>query len=109
MNETGSFGNSIGGAGALKAAMQRRGIDSSILDQVSPASAGPQSPVSPAIPQDAPNVAPSIDQTLQPPQQTASKQPARSAEMDIALKALSGVVKTESKIAEASLGLNNLI
>ena len=48
---TGQFGISLGGVQAVKQAMQRRGMDVSILDQVSPAAPGPPSPVAPAVPQ----------------------------------------------------------
>ena len=104
--QTGSFGQATGGTDALKAAMARRGIDASILDQTSAGSAQGASEVAPAVPTGAPNIDSSIPQTLQPtaPAQTATEA-FRSAEMDIALKALAGVVKTESKIAESVLGL----
>ena len=47
---TPSFGSGsqlLGGTDALKAAMQSRGIDTSILDQVSSSSAVPQTPPAP--------------------------------------------------------------
>lgn len=96
--QTGSFGAGLGGIQALKQAMQRRGIDSSILDQVS-ASA-------PSGPSAVPGIAPTNDigipqtpaQSIQP-----AKVPARSGEMEIAIQALAGVVKTENKIAESTL------
>lgn len=95
---TGSFGADLGGIQALKESMKRRGIDSSILDQVS-ASA-------PSGPSESPGIAPTNDiglpQTPTPsPQPTVT--PTRSGEMDIALKALAGTVKTENKIAESTL------
>jgi len=103
---TGSFGAATGGTDALKAAMSRRGLNVSALDQTSAGSAQGISNVAPAVPQGAPNMGISPEQALQPAigPQTA-EQSTRSAEMDIALKALAGVVKTESKIAETVLGL----
>ena len=101
---TGSFGAAIGGADALKASMGRRGIDTSLLDNISPASPTGPSEVPSALPTDAgvppqvaggPPVAPAGEVTAPP----------RSGEMEIALKALAGTVKTENKIAEAILGL----
>lgn len=104
---TGSFGVGLGGVQALKQAMQRRGIDASVLDQVSPAAPGEQSPVPTPVPQTNPQVG-SVPQAVptaptgpggQPPPQS------RTGEMDIALKALAGTVKTENKIAESQLKL----
>jgi len=94
--QTGSFGAGLGGVQALKSAMQRRGIDSSILDQVSGAA--------PSGPSPAPGIAPTNDIGL-PQTQLAqpAKVPARSGEMEIAIQALAGVVKTENKIAESTL------
>ncbi len=105
--QSGSFGAATGGTDALKAAMARRGMDASMLDQTSAGSAQGMSEVAPPLPEDPANLAPSMDQTLQAPQPTSqtADQMSRSAEMDIALKALAGVVKTESKIAETVLGL----
>lgn len=102
VQNSGSFGSVLGGGEFLKAAMQRRGIDTGVLDQMSPAVGG--SPVSPDVPQGAPNIGPSPSQVMT--DQTPQAQPgasSRSAEMDIALKALAGTVKTENKIAEATL------
>ena len=102
-NNTGSFASAIGGAGALKAAMDRRGIDSSILDQVSPAGGG--SPVAPPLPAGTPQIAPTGSPS---PEAVAGsvdplKPVVRSGEMEIALKALAGTVDTENKIAKATL------
>ena len=99
----GSFGVATGGQEALKNAMQKRGLDISVLDQVSAGAPGVQPPIPGTIPEGTPNLAPSIDQTLQAPQEAPAQ--TRSAEMDIALKALKGTVDTENKIAKASLGL----
>ena len=100
----GQFGQAVGGMDALKAAMQRRGIDSSILDQVSPAGGG--SPVSPNVPMETPNVTPRGASVAPPVEQ--AKKPFRSGEMEIALKALENTVRTENKIAESSLRLSTL-
>ena|SRR3990167_7495544 len=104
---TGSFGAAIGDVGPLKNAMQRRGMDASILDQVSPSAAiGPTSVagnVQGQIPMG--GEAGATPGTLS--QGTAEQvvSPVRSGEMEIALKALASVAKTESKIAEAAIGL----
>jgi hypothetical protein len=101
--DTGSFGNAIGGASALKQAMQRRGMDASIMDQVSPAGGG--TPVAPPIEKQAPT-GQGMDQTMQPiSPQTQPEATTRSEEMRIALQALSDTVKTENKIAESIVGL----
>ena len=105
IQNTGSFGAAIGGADALKASMARRGIDSSILDQVSPAA--PSGPSQVAPPPPGGSVSPGgaeqavASQAVGLPEGT----PFRSAEMELSLKALKSVVSTESKIAELSLGL----
>jgi len=102
---TGSFGASLGGVDALKAAMQRRGMDAGIIDQMSASAPGGGSPVAAPV-QESSQVAPSINQTLQASPSGAGqpKVPTRSGEMDIALKAMKGVIDTENKIAKASLG-----
>lgn len=99
----GSFGAAIGGGDALKAAMQKRGMDVGALQQMSASAPGGQPPIPTSIDQSAPNVMPSPQQAINPPQEPRA-QP-RSAEMEIALKALKGVVDTENKIAQAALGL----
>lgn len=101
----GSFGAPAGGAEALKNALRRRGIDTSVLNQMSAGAAGGPAPVPGQVPQGAPNVAPSIDQSLQPVSPGETKPQARSAEQEIALKALADTVKTENKIAEALIGM----
>ena len=100
---TGSFGAAIGGADALKASMGRRGIDASLLDQISPAAPTGPSEVAPALPADAGVPSPVTGGAPAVPAGGAT--PTRSGEMEIALKALAGTVKTENKIAEAVLGL----
>src|SRR3990172_12880777 len=100
----GSFGQAIGGIDVLKAAMKRRGIDSSVLDQVSAAVGG--SPISPNVPQGTPNVSIPGTQVATPAPQT--KQSFRSGEMEIALKALENTVRTENKIAESASRLGTI-
>jgi hypothetical protein len=104
-NNTGSFGSAIGGADSLKAAMQRRGMDSSILDQVSPTSPGGASQIAPSLPSSEGDLASSVASNVVAPSGAKPSTPFRSAEMEISLKALKSVVDTESKIAELSLGL----
>lgn len=99
---TGGFGAAIGGVDALKEAMGRRGIDASLLDQISPAAPGPQSPVAPPLPTDAGRVAPAVGGAPVAPT-GVEKIPFRSGEAEIAIKALKSVVDTENKIAEAAL------
>lgn len=109
----GSYGAPIGGSQALQAAMQRRKIGGSVLNAMSPGS-GQQSPVPPEIDQSAPNVTPTPQQALTSPVQEIPQQPQpqgqefRSAENEIALKALASVVKTEGKIAEHALRMQGM-
>lgn len=102
----GSFGAATGGTDALRAAMQRRGLDTSILDQVSATAPSGPSQVAPDITGAMPEVG-SPDQarvaTAARPQEP--KLPFRSAEAEIALKALKSTVDTENKIAEVVMGL----
>lgn len=101
---TGSFGVATGGVEALRAAMQRRGIDTSVLDTISASAPTGPSQVAPAVTQQAPNV---MNQTAAQAVTPAAKAevPFRSGEMEISLRALRDTVKTENKIAEAALGL----
>jgi hypothetical protein len=102
----GQFGQAIGGGDALRASMQRRGIDTSILDTVSPAAPTGPSQVAPALPEGVGGIVPEqqvATQAVGTPQPQGI--PFRSAEMEISLKALKSVANTESKIAELSLGL----
>ncbi|HEC64385.1 MAG TPA: hypothetical protein ENI23_03740 [bacterium] len=101
---TGSFGATIGGADALKASMGRRGIDASLLDQISPAAPTGPSEVAPALPADAGVPSPVTGGAPAAPT-GAEKVPFRSGEAEIAIKALKSVIDTENKIAEAVLGL----
>jgi len=96
-SNTGSFGASIGGADALTQAMQRRGMDVSILEQTSPAAPG-QSQVAPAVQGNSTLTSPS-PQTNTPTGQS----PFRSGEMEIALKALSQTVSTENAVTKSVL------
>ena len=102
---TGSFGAAIGGGDALKAAMQRRGIDASLLDQVSPAAPVGPSEVPPALPADAGIPSQVTGGVAGVPAPAIEKAPFRSGEAEIALKALAGTLRVENKIAEALLGL----
>lgn len=104
---TGSFGAALGGIDALKASMQSRGMDTSALDQMSAAAPGEQ--VSPgSIPA---GVAPDAGfderqlagKAVQAPQQP--KQSFRSAEGEVAAKALAQVISTDNAIAKQSLGM----
>ena len=114
-DNTGSFGSAIGGVDALKAAMQRRGIDTGILDQITPGAPGPASPVAPQVPQTNPQVGniPQGGQTAVLGPETAMgagpNEDFRSAEMAISLKALKGVVDTENAIAKSALKLQGLV
>lgn len=87
----GSFGAATGGSKELLAAMQRRGIDASALQQVSPGSAGGTAPVPPNVEMQAASSA------LPQPEQ-APQQPQEDSELKIALKALGGFVTSEGKM-----------
>ena|SRR3990167_8091635 len=103
-NTMGSFGKGLTGVDALKAAMQRRGMDSSALDQVSGSSPMGESPVAPQLP----TTNPQVGNVPTPPPQGITQpegQQFKSAEMEIALKALKGVVDTENKVALSVLGM----
>ena len=102
---TGSFGANLGGISALKQAMSRRGLDASVLDQVS--AAAPTEQVAPsAVPANAPQIG-SVEgvaaQAAGQPQQ--AEVPFRSGEAQIALEALADTAKTESDIAKNILKL----
>lgn len=96
MNNTGSFGSAIGGADAIKQAMASRGLDTSVLNQQSPASAGfnPQS-VLPTPPQG--NVMPP-----QAPQTTAMGNVPDQGEDQLIIKALIERLKSNSKAKTTS-------
>jgi len=104
---TGQFGIGLGGIQALKAAMQKRGMNASVLDQVSASAPAGPSQVAPPVPQTNPQVGAMPPATPQagPTTQKPTPPAARSEEMSIALQALAGTVKTENKIAESQLKL----
>lgn len=100
---TGSFAAPLGGIEALKASMSQRGMDTSVLDQMSAAAPGQQ--VSPgSVPQTDPKAG--FDQRVAG-QSAQPKQPFRSAESEIATKALKSVIDTDNAIAKQSLAMNN--
>lgn len=102
----GQFGTAIGGADALRAALERRGVSGSVLDAMSPAAGGTEMP--PNLPQDAGGFAspePQMGIDEQAVGQAAQTPQARSFEMQVSLSALKGVVDSERKIAEALSGL----
>lgn len=104
----GQFAQAIGGGDVLRAAMARRGIDTSVLDQVSPAAGGAPSPVAPALPEGVGGVTPEqqvADQAVGgvPAEATPQSAPFRSSEMEISLKALNSVVSTENSIIKQAL------
>ena len=91
MNQTGSFASALGGSGALKEAMARRGIDASILDQQTPASAGGQTTVPMGVPTTNPDVGSMPSSAVTPPKEEDN-------ELKIALKAMSGFIGSEGKL-----------
>ena len=102
----GQFGQATGGQDALRAALQRRGLDESVLNQVSASAPQGPSPTPPAVqgqPQE------SLGLTQQVAAQEAGGQevqvPFRSAEGEIALKALADVAKGENRLAQQALRL----
>jgi hypothetical protein len=103
ITSTGSFATDLGGVQSLKAAMQRRGVDAGILDQVSAASPTGPSEVAPA-PTGAPSISAPQVQTPAVTEKTPQA-PFRSGEAEIALKALAGVAKIEADIAKSTLQL----
>ena len=100
---TGSFGAATGGTDALRAAMERRGMDASILDQVSASS--------PTGPSEVPGQVPDTNVMQQAPameavgQATKPETPFASGEMELSLKALKSVVDTENAVKKATIGL----
>jgi len=91
---TGSFGAAIGGSDALKEAMQSRGMDTSILDQQSPASAGgaPSIPIPPTATNPSVGTPDAATAALTP----TPKEP--DSETLIASKALAGVLKADGEV-----------
>ena len=84
-----SFGAAIGGGGALKEAMTRRGIDASVLDQQSPAAGGSSVPM--GVPTTNPDVGSMPSSAVAPPKEEDN-------ELKIALKAMSGFIGSEGKL-----------
>jgi hypothetical protein len=103
---TGSFAGNLGDVSALKQAMARRGMDASILDQVSASAPTGATAVAPALPEGAGIGIPQQQAPSQVPStQTPDAPPFRSSEMSLALKALDSVVKTENSIIKSALSL----
>lgn len=90
----GSFGAAIGGSPALIEAMKRRGIDTSALQQVSPAAANPN-PTPPPLPSDTASASAAMPQDLS---QTQSQQTQPDSDVTIATKALATMVTNDSKM-----------
>lgn len=89
----GSFGAGVlGDTSALRAAMDAKGIDSSVLEQVSNAAPTGGTNISPPLPQGDPNVG-VPQQAVQPPKEPDS-------DVKIALKALGAFVTSEGKVKE---------
>lgn len=105
MNNSGSFGAPIGqGAGdAIKAAMARRGMDSSVLN------ANTQSPSAVQVPPPAQTSAmPPTAQGTPPPMPPTTSgvgTPPTNSDQQIALNAMAEFIKSQSKINEAQAGL----
>jgi len=99
---TGSFGAAIGGSDALKEAMQSRGMDTSILDQQSPASAGgaPSIPIPPTATNPSVGTPDAATAALTPIQA-----PPPDSEVMIATKALATVVTNDSKMKKDLVSL----
>ena len=87
-NNTWSFGAATGGTDALKASMASRGMDTSILQQVTPGSVAGAAPV-PQTPQTQAN--PNVGVTMPTP-----KEP--DTETLIATKALAGLLKSDGDL-----------
>ena len=103
---TGSFGAATGGTDALRAAMERRGLDASILDQVSASSPTGPSEVPGQVPEANVMQSPSMEAVGQAT--GGQEPPVRSGEMGIALKALAQTVSTENTIAKSALKLQGI-
>ena len=93
-----AFGSPIGGGSALLQSMQRRGMDASILDQQSPASAGGESVVPPAVPITNPSVGAMPQEAVTPPKQDES-------DLRIALTALTKFVGNESNLKKSVMDM----
>ena len=102
VNQGSFMANAGGGQDALKAAMQRRGIDVSVLNQLGGGAVAPQQ-TSPMPETSAANAA--MPQTAGMTAPTA-KEP--DSDMQIALKALAGVVKNEGQLKQGALQLRGM-
>ena len=106
-NPSGSFGAATGGGGsAIAQAMQRRGMDPGILNQVTPSAPtfGERAPL-PIIPQGTPQAIP--PQRIQTPSgqnETAIGLPPSSAEAKVILSALSKRLDTIGELQKSGIG-----
>ena len=92
----GSFGAATGGTDALREAFERRGVDASILDQVTPGAVGGAAPI-PQAPQDINAAQAAIPQGV--PQEVPTETPlaevqSTDPELNLAIEALGGFVKS---------------
>ena len=96
---TGSFGAATGGGSALAEAMQRRGMDTSILQQITPGGGGGDTPMpqNPGDLQSAQAALPNESVQASPEPQTASQTPQPAPPTDpelmVAMEALGGFVR----------------
>lgn len=90
MENTGSFGAAIGGNQELMEAMQRRGVDASAMQQMSPGSVGGAAP----MPTDMAAAQAAMPQAMGQP----APQQAPESDNTIAMKALATVVTNDSKM-----------
>lgn len=99
-SNSGSFGSAIGGGGnAIAQAMQSRGMDASVLNQVSPtAPTSPERGLPQPVGAGAPSAVPQ-----QAPQQQGIGEPPTKAESEIIVKALDSRLKTLGKLQEAGI------
>ena len=93
-----NFGSAIGGGGEIKAALARRGLDTNVLSQVSPASGSPNQPAPAPLPpapspQGIPGGAPAPSQTSALP----------SSDTTIILKALTSKLKSLQGLQEQGI------
>ena len=96
MAQFGTGSSLLGGSSALAQAMASRGVDSSILNQQSPASAGGAQPIpTPQTSQSASPVVPEVPPIN--PQTSVTGTGAPSSEAELILKALTGRLSTLSK------------
>ncbi len=98
-DNTGSFGAAIGGSSALMEAMQRRGMDTSALQQMSPAAAGgnipmPQAPSQLSVARAA---LPMEETNASPAPTTGPASEPRDPELSIAMEALGSFVKSSGQ------------